>query len=290
MLSRSGGIGAGQKTSLDSGFPRPGQHRCAVVGHPVAHSLSPEIHRAAYAQLGLEWDYERVDVAPGNLPEFVASLDDSWRGLSVTMPHKEDAAGLGIPDAGVLLTGVANTIVLSGDDRYVRNTDIAGFRIALTGHGIERVERGCVVGNGATARSALAALAALGAQHVQVIGRSRKRVESLVPLAKQLGVALSVHEFGERLESVELLISTVPAHGLRSLDQLVGIAPVIFDAIYDPWPTPLGRVAAEAGRMVLNGLDLLAGQAVDQVRWFTGSPVGFEVARSAAQAGLESRG
>lgn len=267
----------------------PGKRRCAVVGHPVAHSLSPEIHRAAYARLGLDWDYQRVDVAPGALPDFVASLDESWRGLSVTMPHKEDAALLGASDAGVCLTGVANTIVLDGRDRHVHNTDIAGFRIALTGHGIDRVERGCVLGNGATARSALAALADLGAQDVQVIGRSRTRVSSLTPLAEQLGVALSVHEFGERLVPVDLLISTVPAHGLRSLDQLVGIAPVIFDAIYNPWPTPLGQAAAQAGRLVLNGLDLLAGQAVDQVRWFTGSPVAFEVARSAAQAGLKAR-
>lgn len=267
--------------------------RCAIVGHPVAHSLSPQIHGAAYAQLGLDWDYVRVDVEPGGLPAFVASLDSSWRGLSVTMPHKEDAAQLGTQDAGVRRTGVANTIVFahpadSGSPEIeVHNTDIAGFRIALEVHGVESVTSGCIIGNGATARSALVALAGHGAREVQVVGRNRARVEPLRGLAEELGLAFSAHEFGDPLQPADVVISTVPADGVQGAEAFVEIAPVIFDGSYNPWPTPLATAAAAAGRMVLNGLDLLAGQAVDQVRWFTGSPVSFEVARAAAQAGLD---
>lgn len=265
------------------------ERRCAVVGHPVAHSLSPEIHRAAYARLGLDWDYQCVDVEQGGLPPFVERLDASWRGLSVTMPHKEDAARLGEPDAAVRVTGVANTIVLEPDGRTVHNTDVTGFVIALSAHGIHHVRRACVVGNGATARSALAALTLLGATEVEVVGRTRSRVEALRPLAGELGLDFRAYEFGDSLIPTDLVISTVPAAGIADGDGVAALAPVVFDAIYDPWPTPLGAAAARHGRLVLNGLDLLAGQAVDQVRWFTGEPVPFEVARGAAQAGLDAR-
>ena len=265
------------------------QRRCAVVGHPVAHSLSPQIHRAAYARLGLDWDYQRVDIEPGGLPDFVAGLDASWRGLSVTMPHKEDAARLGEPDAAVRLTGVANTIVISPEGRTVHNTDVAGFVIALQAHGLDNVQRGCVVGNGATARSALAALAQLGATQVEVVGRNRDRIATVRPLAEKLGLKFRGHEFGADLTGVDLVISTVPAHGVALPEEVAEWAPVVFDAIYDPWPTPLGTAATAQGAMVLNGLDLLAGQAVDQVRWFTGEPVPFAAARYAAQTGLDAR-
>ena len=85
--------------------------QAAVLGSPIAHSLSPVIHAAAYAHLGLDWSYGRVELQPGGFADFVNGLDDSWRGLSVTMPLKEVAAECGIPDEDVRLTGVANTVV-----------------------------------------------------------------------------------------------------------------------------------------------------------------------------------
>ena len=83
-----------------------------MIGHPVAHSLSPVLHRAAYRHLGLNWEYAAVDVPPGQLSAFLAGLDERWRGLSVTMPHKQELLGFGAGDATTELVGAANTLVL----------------------------------------------------------------------------------------------------------------------------------------------------------------------------------
>lgn len=268
----------------------PGR-RCAVVGHPVQHSLSPDIHRAAYAQLGLDWDYQRVDIPPGGLADFVAGLDPSWRGLSVTMPHKQDAARLGIGDEPVAVTGVANTLVFDGDSILARNTDVAGFGIALLAHGIESVTDAVVIGNGATARSAVAALARLGARRVWFVVRDPDRARGVRELAERLGLQADVGLQDQPIPEAALLVSTIPAAGAGAeTEALVERAAVIFDGVYDPWPTPLAAAAHQAGRLVLNGLDLLAGQAVDQVRWFTGGDIDFALARRAAQAGLNAAG
>lgn len=277
---------------LSAGPARPpgsagSRRQCAVVGHPVRHSLSPAIHRAAYARLGLDWDYQRHDIAPGGLPAFVTGLDASWRGLSVTMPHKEDAARLGVGDEPVALTGVANTLIFDEGVIAARNTDVAGFRIALAAHGIGQVPTAVIIGNGATARSAVAALAGLGTREVQFVVRSAERARGVVELAESLGLAATVCPPGTEPTPAALVISTVPADGVvGAAEALAAAAEVVFDSVYDPWPTPLAAAAERAGRPVLNGLDLLAGQAVDQVRWFTGRPFDFEVARSAARAGL----
>ena len=105
--------------------------RCAVVGHPVAHSLSPAIHCAAYQLLDLDWSYQVIDVEPGGLRAFIASLDDSWRGLSVTMPHKVDLVELGETDATVDLLGAANTWVRRDGRTIVRNTAVSYTHLTL---------------------------------------------------------------------------------------------------------------------------------------------------------------
>lgn len=287
---------------------------CAVVGQPVAHSLSPAIHRAAYASLGLDWEYQRIDLDPGGLPGLVAALRAEsgvrWRGLSVTMPHKADAARLGKPSELVALTGVANTLVLTPEGITAHNTDVTGFVLALQdrlgagqtpGPGFS----GTIVGNGATALSALVALRRLGADRAQVVCRAAERARGMVELAGRLGVGIEVHTPGDRLAGTEVLISTVPARGSEELAaEVAHVAPVVFDSVYDPWPTPLveavgvtdpstgsGNVG-EAGRcgdvQVLDGLDLLAAQAVEQVSLFTGQPVALGLARTAAQDALRA--
>lgn len=268
--------------------------RCAVVGHPVAHSLSPAMHRAAYEQLGLDWTYDAVDVEPGGLTRFVAGLDASWRALSITAPHKDDAVAFGEPDDVVELTGAANTWVrgVGSDGRdLVRNTDVPGYGVAFAAHGVRDVASALLVGNGATARSALVGLARLGVGRITVLARRPERAVDLVALAERLGVRAEVVRLGEVAPEADLLVSTVPAEGPAAhAEQLVGLAPVVFDSVYDPWPTPLAAAAERRGRLVLNGLDLLAGQAVEQVRWMTGGQVGFELLRSAAQDAIGARG
>ena len=265
---------------------------CAVVGHPVAHSLSPALHRAAYRALGLDWTYEAVDVEPGGLAGFVAGLSrEVWRGLSVTMPHKPDLVPLGEPDDVVRRTGVANTLVLDPGGDRVYNTDVPGFARACRAHEVTRAERMLLVGNGATAVSVLVAAAGMGLRELTVVAREPSRAGRLLGLAQALGVAATVRELGAGVPDADLLASTVPASALAThAAELAGRAEVVFDVVYDPWPTPLALAGEARGGVVINGLDLLAGQAVDQVRLMTGGEVGFELLRSAGAAELRARG
>lgn len=265
----------------------------------MAHSLSPAIHNAAYAELGLGWTYERHDVEPGGLHEFVASLDDAWRGLSVTMPHKEDAARLGRPSAAVELSGVANTIVFDGGHITVHNTDITGFGTALRAHGVDGVDSAIIVGNGATAVSALLAVHEAGAAAAAIWCRRPERARHLVELGERIGIRVDVAVLGDgatTATSADLLVCTLPADAAAThADALAHAAPVVFDVSYDPWPTPVAaacqRLAGQGVARVtlLDGLDLLAAQAIDQIELFTGARVGFDFASRAARDAVSAR-
>lgn len=264
--------------------------RCAVIGHPVAHSLSPAIHRAAHRWLGLDWDYEAVDVEPGGLAAFIEGLDDQWRGLSVTMPHKVDLVTMGETDETVRLLGVANTWVRDGGHTLVRNTDVTGAAAAMASRGVDAPNRVVVLGAGATARSVLAATVRAGAREAVVASRSVERSRRTLDLADRLGVQVSWTPIDEVRPDCDLLVSTVPARAVSDrAEDLVAGAAAVFDVIYDPWPTPLTAAARRAGRPTVDGLDLLACQALDQVRLMTGREVPGELLRSAAQNGLEER-
>src|SRR6478672_13023433 len=147
--------------------------RLAVVGSPIAHSLSPALHAAAYRALGLDWVYERHEVREHELRGFVDGLDGSWRGISATMPLKDELARLADEcDRIVALTGAANTLLLADDGRrIVRNTDVAGVERALRDAGLERAEHAVIAGAGATARSVLVALDGLGLRSATVAVR-----------------------------------------------------------------------------------------------------------------------
>lgn len=266
--------------------------RCAVIGDPADHSLSPALHLAAYRALGLDWGYQAITVAPGALDEFVRTLDESWRGLSVTMPHKQAIRAWGEGDELVELTGVANTWLRTEHGAIVRNTDVGGYQLAFAQHDIETADSAIVVGNGATARSACVALRQMGVERLLLLARSPERAQQLRRFCSEaLGMLCQVRELapGNPIDS-DIVLSTVPAGGANHLaDELVAHAGVVFDSVYDPWPTTLSTAAAVAGRPTLNGLDLLAGQAVEQVRLMTGGEVGFELLRSAGQEELNRR-
>lgn len=269
---------------------RAARRRCGVVGHPVAHSLSPAIHRAAYAQLGLDWSYDAIDVAPGRMASFVAGLGPQWLGLSVTMPHKMDLVQLGSPDELVSLLGVANTWVRTPDGPIVRNTDVTGVEIALRTGELADVRSVAVLGAGATARSALAGAARVGADRAVVVSRSLERSTTTLDLADALGFHTSWLEFGSGVLGADLLVSTVPAPSLAGLaESLVDQVGAVFDLVYDPWPTPLTVAGRDAGLPTLDGLDLLAAQALGQVRLMTGHGVDLDLLKSAAQNGLVAR-
>ena len=267
--------------------------RCAVLGRPIGHSLSPALHRAAYAALGLaEWRYDRIEVGAEELPAFVEGCDASWRGLSLTMPLKEAALGLGEPDPVAVGVRAANTLIFAPEGRRVYNTDVEGLVTALRRSGLEATPRVIILGAGATARSAVASVRALGAQVITVVGRNPERTRPVADLARHLGLAASTRLWGSELPTADLVISTVTA-GALTVDStptgpaaVADAAAVIFDAVYDPWPTPLAQAALAAGRVVVSGLDLLIAQAELQIRLMTGSDVDPDVLYRAGRAAL----
>jgi shikimate dehydrogenase len=240
--------------------------RLAVLGSPIAHSKSPALHAAAYAALGLNWEYEAVEVTEAELPGFVGSLDESWRGLSLTMPLKRAVLPLlGEQDAMVGLTGVANTVVF---DRGIRgfNTDVYGITEAFRSNGVEELGEVQILGGGATAVSALVAVAELGAQRVQLTLRDPSKGAGLERLARTLGVEVM------GFSTPDAVISTLPGHADHGFEisEAIRATAVLFDVAYDPWPS---RLAERWTGQVISGLDLLTLQALAQVRAFvTGSP------------------
>ncbi|WP_329122838.1 shikimate dehydrogenase [Streptomyces sp. NBC_01353] len=273
----------------------PSTRRAAVLGSPIAHSLSPVLHRAAYAALGLDsWSYDRFEVDEAGLPGFVAGLDDSWAGLSLTMPLKRAIIPLldEISDTAASVEAV-NTVVLTEDGRRVGdNTDIPGLVAALRERGVEKVESAAVLGAGATASSALAALARICAGPVTAYVRSEARAEEMRGWGEQLGVDVRTADWGSAAEAFAspLVIATTPAGTTDSLAPEVSGAPgTLFDVLYHPWPTPLAAAWSAQGGTVLGGLDLLVHQAVLQVERMTGrAPAPLEAMRQAGTEALAS--
>lgn len=274
--------------------------RAAVLGSPVAHSLSPLLHLAAYAALNLPWRYDAVEVPAAALPGFLDDLDGDWVGLSLTMPLKQAVLPLLTGRSWLVeLTGAANTVLL-GDGRYGENTDVAGIVAAVGEVPDLEVERAVVLGAGATAASAVAALSQLGAGSVRLLARAPARAAHLLELAERLGLPLTV----EPLDLVDgpaadVVISTTPAGALDSLAvSVVGRPPVLLDVVYAPWPTPLAAAYLAAGATVVPGSSMLLHQAAAQVELMTGRPAPLTAMRAAltgaapapAEAGAAAQG
>ena len=270
--------------------------RCAVLGSPIGHSLSPVLHRAAYAELGLDWSYDAVEVTEAGLPGFLDGLDSSWRGLSLTMPLKRAVLPLldeVAPEAAT--AGAANTVVLADGRRAGHNTDIGGAAAALAERHPGGFGTATVLGGGATATSVLLALAGLGCSSATLAVRDPARaVETVDAVGRHPdGPELDVVVLGDaRLPAVDVLVSTIPAQAQdRWVVDLVAGSSVVFEVLYDPWPTPLAQAAVEAGVPLVGGLDLLVHQAARQVELMTGlHPAPLAVMREAGRAALEARG
>ncbi|MEV4659987.1 shikimate dehydrogenase [Micromonospora sp. NPDC049301] len=264
------------------------RRRAAVVGKPIAHSLSPVIHTAGYTAAGLVgWSYTRIECAAAELPDLVAGLGPEWAGLSVTMPGKEAALAVAAEASPVAVAvGAANTLVRRPDGSwYADNTDVGGMVQVLTGAGVTAGAAMTVLGAGGTARAALAAAARLACSSVTVVARRAEAVDDLRPVAGALGVALSAGAWADapRHLAAEVVVSTVPKGVADPLAGAVTWSPgaVFFDALYDPWPTPLAASAVAAGLRVVSGLDLLLAQAVGQFEQFTGVAAPVEAMRAA---------
>jgi shikimate dehydrogenase len=289
--------------------------RAAVLGSPIAHSLSPVLHRAAYRRLGLtDWSYDAFDVAEAQLPDFVAGLDGAWAGLSLTMPLKRTILPL-LAQIGATARAVdaVNTVLFQPDGAlYGENTDVPGLVAALAERGVTKAGSAAVLGGGATAASTLAALSEVVTGSVSIYLRSAARAAELEPVAEFYQLDLHVRPWSAAVEAFEheLVVNTTPA---GAADELAGVlaedfvggrgivlaggasaggavaAATLFDVLYHPWPTPLAAAWAARGGTVLGGQDLLVHQAALQVELMTaGADVPDRVGRAALLAAMRS--
>ena len=285
--------------------------RAAVLGSPIAHSLSPVLHRAGYRELGLTgWSYDAIECDEQGLPGFLSSLGQDWAGLSLTMPLKRAVLPL-LDDAEQLAldVGAANTVLLHDGRRLGYNTDVPGMVTALRQAGVTADGNALILGSGATACSALAALREIGASEISVAVRSRPRAEPLRAVAARLGLDVRLIELGAAAGAGagagasadaglgrarwQLLISTVPAAGAGAVAAQIRAGTVradaVFDVVYDPWPTELAEAARAAGLHLISGYELLVHQAVGQFELMAGRQAPVAAMRAAGLAELQRR-
>ena len=250
--------------------PDSGVRHLAVLGAPIEHSRSPQLHGAAYGVLGLPWEYERREVPSGALPEFVATLDPSWRGLSLTMPLKREALPLLATRTELVeISGAANTLLLDETGPHGFNTDVAGIVGALGDHGVSDVDTVHVIGTGNTAASAFLAASRLGASRVLVSGRSLAGIHDLEELGDRLGVHTEWRLYGSHVPvRADLVINTLPGDVDPEDVPDADLGDVLMEVPYDPWPTPRAARWTERDGLVVNGLEMLLHQAIEQVRIF----------------------
>ena len=265
--------------------------RAAVLGSPISHSLSPVLHRAGYAAAGLSgWRYDAVEVDRAGLAGFVAGLDRSWRGLSLTMPLKEVAFSVATEVGETARrAGAVNTLVRRGDGGWdADNTDVPGIVAAL--RQVEHGGRARLIGAGATARSAVLALRDLGVRAVEVAARRSEAADALVAFARREGLEAAPVPLGDWASAAPpLLVSTVPASAgpelVRDLTDVSGPLEVtLFDVVYAPWPSPLAAAVEARGGTAISGLEMLLHQAALQFELFTGVPGDVAAMRAAVEA------
>jgi shikimate dehydrogenase len=260
--------------------------RAAVIGHPVGHSLSPVMHRAAYAALGLDWTYEADDVEVGSLEEYLRAVPDDLRGLSVTAPLKRRLVELATTvgeDATTL--GVGNTWLPGG---RVENTDVLGAIHALGERGVASLASIRILGGGATAASMLLVARRMGAGRAQIIARNPQTAQATAATGRRLGLDVEVTTRAGS-DVVDLVVCTVPSHAVDA-EQVIAGARAAFDVVYDPWPSALLNAAEAAAKVAVTGVDLLAHQAAEQVRLMTGRTVDVGILRRAALTALPTGG
>lgn len=275
----------------------------AVIGSPIEHSLSPVIHRAAWAQLGIDgWEYHRLEQDTDSLPGFIAGLGADCAGLSVTMPCKQAVMPLlDVIDPLASAVGAVNTVVPSSGVLAGFNTDVTGIasavRRACSMAGCSTPSSALVLGARATASSALAALGELGITSSTVAARRFGGPGSVVAAASRLGVTIEqvlwsdAEAVDRAASSADLIISTLPASAADPLAERLRVreGQILLDVVYSPRDTALRRAFESAGGVVAEGTDMLVFQAGAQVQLMTGRSPDTGVMREALEEELEGR-
>ena len=277
---KRGGAGRGGSRLIE---PR----KAGVLGSPVAHSRSPQLHLAAYRALGLsDWTYERIECGADELPGLVGGFGPQWVGVSVTKPGKFAAlrfADEHTPRAEQV--GSANTLLRTRRGWRADNTDVDGVAGALG----PVSGRALVCGSGGTAPAAVVALAEHGVSGITVVARNPDKAAQLVDLGTRIGAptrfcGLDSEELADEVAAAQVLVSTIPADVAARYAGTFAAVPVLLDAVYDPWPTPLAAAVAATGGRVISGLQMLLHQAFAQVEQFTGLPAPREAMTCALEA------
>lgn len=251
--------------------------RAAVLGQPISHSKSPILHRAAYALLGADINYEAIELTPADAGEFAQQLRaNQWAGCSVTMPLKDVFVPLmdEVSDR-VARLGALNTIVVCRDGRlYGENTDVDGIVLALADAGVRHSSQATILGAGNTALAAIEAAAELGTTELKLVVRDPARASLAISLAQELGMRVElveVNSFDELgIIADPLVISTLPPRAADSWVAPLGAGQgILLDVAYDPWPSELAQNWAGT---VISGLHMLVHQAVEQARYFSALP------------------
>ena len=275
----------------------------AVIGSPIEHSLSPVIHRAAWAQLGIDgWEYRRLEQDADSLPRFIGGLGGDCAGLSVTMPCKQAVMPLlDVIDPLASAVGAVNTVVPSSGVLAGFNTDVTGIASAIR-RACSQADRALptsavVLGARATASSALAALGELGIVTSTVAARRFGGPGSVVAASSRLGVSIDQVLWSDRdavlraVSGADLVISTLPAGVADPLAEQMCVCEgqVLLDVVYSPRETALRSAFARNGGIVAEGTDMLVFQAAAQVQLMTGRTPKTDVMRGALEAELARR-
>lgn len=265
--------------------------RAAVLGQPIAHSLSPLLHRAAYAELGLDWTYDAIECDADGLATVLADRAD-WAGFSCTMPLKRAAFEIARDrSSAARAVGAANTLLPHPDGGWTAdNTDVAGIVAAVRESGAVP-KTVTLLGAGGTAQAALAAARELGIGGCAALVRDRTRTDELRATAHGLGIDLAIGDLAVSADALDadLVVSTLP----RGAADPFAAAPwrpgqVVLDVVYEPWPTALARGAHDAGATVVSGALMLLHQAAAQVELMTGRAAPVAAMRAALRAALRT--
>ena len=246
-----------------------------VLGSPIGHSQSPALHRAAISTLGLDAIYSSTEVTGSELQGFLDSLDDTWTGLSLTMPLKTVIRPMLTRECATSkLTGAVNTAVRRSDGWEGYNTDVWGAATALRRQWGTTFSSAILLGAGATASSLVVSLRDLGVTSLVVVARDLSRTHDIQKLGRELGIDVRTAQFGESHESADIVVSSLPATVMLTPETLGKLnAAALFDVVYEPWPSALGREWERRGLESISGLHMLLWQAVRQARVFYGESV-----------------
>jgi shikimate dehydrogenase len=266
--------------------------KAAVLGYPIAHSLSPVLHGKAFELLGIAGSYEAIEVESGGLAQFLKSLGQSYDYLSLTMPLKEEVLDIA-KDSAIEVDELAqriqsvNTLVKSGTGWSATSTDGSGFIKALANAGYDHFKSVLILGAGGTARAVAGALDDI-ADNVAVMGRSVRRNAGIAACFRKVVPEFIVWDDQIDLRQFDLVVNTTPSGAADLVAEYISskVEGLLFDVLYKPWPTLIARRWSDGGGKVISGLELLLYQGIDQINIV--HPLGREIIDDQLRAALKN--